>query len=470
MAISLQFVTGPLKGKNLTFEKEKEIVIGRQDGCEITIKDPGISGEHCGIYLEDDIYVLEDFESTNGTFVNTTKVKPDVELKTGDTIFLGASRIVVTISFGSSKKPVKEQPKQQLVKSVPKVPVEESTNIHQSLDDMDDMDDDTNVRKVKKKSSFFSKITNPDFYLDTKDKYIELPIAKKLAFTILPLILVIMLFVFLSKSGDSDDGSGFFGPSDDSEKIYPLEKSLKKLYGNYKSPKGTKDFSHPTKARFSFNYEEGTKIELYYTVVSIEYLDEVIIKVNDVEVGKAPLTTNESNQATQKLAIPLEVLKEKENLIEFVNTRNLGSDKKNEKWGLMMTKLDIRILPKPDLQQAKENYQLAEKFFNQKKIYRGNLFKAITYYEKSIYFMELMQNKPDFFNDSQEKMKMIQQELWVIYKDAIYMAKREIDFGNFNKAEEHVFRILEEIPDDTDSRYIHATKFLNFLADKVKRK
>ncbi|MBN2693115.1 FHA domain-containing protein [bacterium] len=465
MAISLQFVTGPLKGKKLAFEREKEIIIGRQDDCEITIKDPGISGEHCGIYLEDNTYVLEDFDSTNGTFVNTTKVKPDIELKTGDTIFLGASRIVVTISFGASKP----QPKQQ-VKSAPVVPMEESTNIHQSLDDLDDMEDDTNVRKVKRKTSFVSKLTDPDFYLDAKDKYMELPIGKKLTFTIIPLVLIIMLFVVFSKSNNNDDGGGLFGPSDDSEKVYPLEKSMKKLYGNFKSSKGAKDFSHPIKARFSFNYEEGTKIELYYTVVSIEYLDEVIIKVNDVEIGKVPLTTNETNKASQKLSIPIETLKANDNLLEFINTRNLGSDKKNERWGIMLTKLDVRILPKPDLQQAKENYQLAEKFFNQKKIYRGNLFKAITYYEKSIYFMELMQNKPDFFNDAHEKMKMIQQELWAIYKDAIYMAKREIDFGNYAKAEEHVFRILEEIPDDADSRYIHASKFLNFLSGKVKRK
>lgn len=60
----------------------KEIVInkasmtvGRKADNDISIDNPAISGHHCRISLQGGTYVVEDLDSTNGTFVNEKKVK-----------------------------------------------------------------------------------------------------------------------------------------------------------------------------------------------------------------------------------------------------------------------------------------------------------------------------------------------------------------------------------------------------------
>ncbi len=472
MAITLKFLAGPLKEKVLTFNKEAEIVFGRKEGCDVVLNDPKMSGEHCGIFYENGKYVLEDFDSTNGTYVNTTKVKGEIDLNNGDTVLIGASRITVKIesSVSAQKQPQQSAAKQpQLTKTPIKAPVEEeATNIKKTNTEIE-LDDDTNVKKVKRPKGI-KQLLNPDFYIDAKENFISFSTPKKAAI-ILVVVLFIGIIVFaLSGSKSNVEGDGIFGPSDNSEEVYPLDKSAGKLRGYYKSRTGgSGDLTHPNKVKLSFPYEEGTKIIVIYSIADIEYFDEVIVKLNDLEIAKAPITT-EGTPVSQKLQLPIEGLKAKDNILEFVNTRNLGADGKKEKWALIIDKVEVKILPKPDYNLAKDNYVLAEKFFNQKKIYRGNLFKAFGYYEKAKYFMELMPNKPDFFNDCNEKMKIIDQELWDMYKDAMYMAKRNIDFKDYAKAEEYVYKIIEEIPNEADSRYLNASNLLTKLSRYTKRK
>lgn len=470
MAIILKFLAGPLKEKVLTFNKEPEIVFGRKEGCDVVLNDPKMSGEHCGIFYEDGKYILEDFDSTNGTYVNTTKVKGEIDLNNGDTILIGASRITVKIesAVSTTKPSTVKQP--QLNKTTPvKTPIEEEeTNIKKTNTEIE-LDDDTNVKKVKRPKGI-KQLLNPDFYIDAKENFVSASPAKKAA-----IIFVIVLFfgiVIFAFSGDKSntEGEGIFGPSDNSEEIYALDKSAGKLRGYYKSKAGgSGDLTHPNKVRLSFPYEEGTKVIVIYSIAEIEYFDEVIVKLNDLEISKAPITS-EGTPVSQKLQLPIEGLKAKDNILEFINTRNLGSDGKKERWALIIDKVEVKILPKPDYNLAKDNYILAEKFFNQKKIYRGNLFKAFGYYEKAKYFMELMPNKPDFFNDCNEKMKVIDQELWDMYKDAMYMAKRNIDFKDYAKAEEYVYKIIEEIPNEADSRYLNASNLLTKLSRYTKRR
>ncbi len=63
------------------------VTIGRNDACDIVIKDPHISGTHCIIKRENGVYFVEDCHSTNGTYVNNllaTKIK----IETGDTVYI----------------------------------------------------------------------------------------------------------------------------------------------------------------------------------------------------------------------------------------------------------------------------------------------------------------------------------------------------------------------------------------------
>lgn len=55
-------------------EKE-EVLIGRDDGCDIQISSRAISREHCVIERTDTGLVLRDLDSSSGTFVDGEKIK-----------------------------------------------------------------------------------------------------------------------------------------------------------------------------------------------------------------------------------------------------------------------------------------------------------------------------------------------------------------------------------------------------------
>ena len=68
------------------------ITIGRRTNCDIAIDHPAISGTHAVIYLENNAYVVEDLESTNGTMVNAVAVKKHV-LQHLDVIEIGRHKL-----------------------------------------------------------------------------------------------------------------------------------------------------------------------------------------------------------------------------------------------------------------------------------------------------------------------------------------------------------------------------------------
>jgi pSer/pThr/pTyr-binding forkhead associated (FHA) protein len=55
-------------------EKE-EVLIGREDGCDIQISSRTISREHCAIERTDDGLVLKDLDSSSGTFVDGDRIE-----------------------------------------------------------------------------------------------------------------------------------------------------------------------------------------------------------------------------------------------------------------------------------------------------------------------------------------------------------------------------------------------------------
>ncbi|MPW25144.1 FHA domain-containing protein [Alkalibaculum sp. M08DMB] len=64
--------------------------IGRSNRNEISIQDPYLSSEHVRIYIEEDICLIKDLGSTNGTFLNDEQIEEEsVVLNDGDRIHIG---------------------------------------------------------------------------------------------------------------------------------------------------------------------------------------------------------------------------------------------------------------------------------------------------------------------------------------------------------------------------------------------
>src|SRR5258708_4135145 len=89
-------LTLTLSGRTLErFELDKDSVkIGRNEDCDVTIDNLGVSRYHAEIVQKDGFYVLRDLKSNNGTFVNGRRVD-NYNLNDGDEISIGK----FTISF-----------------------------------------------------------------------------------------------------------------------------------------------------------------------------------------------------------------------------------------------------------------------------------------------------------------------------------------------------------------------------------
>jgi len=78
-------------------------MIGRKSDCEISIKDPAVSGNHARICEVGDQFVIEDLGSTNGIIIGGKKVKQHV-LQNEDLLNIGEHQIKILISESAPPK------------------------------------------------------------------------------------------------------------------------------------------------------------------------------------------------------------------------------------------------------------------------------------------------------------------------------------------------------------------------------
>ncbi len=83
----LIIVAGPDVGLEWSF-KAKEVIIGRDEDCQLVMSDIAVSRRHARISFEDDHFVLTDLSSGNGTFLNGVRVQQET-LSPGDEIIVG---------------------------------------------------------------------------------------------------------------------------------------------------------------------------------------------------------------------------------------------------------------------------------------------------------------------------------------------------------------------------------------------
>ncbi|MGH8598853.1 MAG: FHA domain-containing protein, partial [Gammaproteobacteria bacterium] len=62
------------------------VLIGRHQGCALTIDSPLISREHASLTANGGEWLIEDLRSVNGTFVNGRRIRAPIALNTGDRV------------------------------------------------------------------------------------------------------------------------------------------------------------------------------------------------------------------------------------------------------------------------------------------------------------------------------------------------------------------------------------------------
>jgi hypothetical protein len=94
-----------------------EVVLGREPGsADLVLTDPGVSRRHAAVRAEPGRITVADLGSSNGTYVNGTRIRGETDLADGDEIQLGGtivsvhSRDAATAILGAGAPPTAAHP------------------------------------------------------------------------------------------------------------------------------------------------------------------------------------------------------------------------------------------------------------------------------------------------------------------------------------------------------------------------
>jgi hypothetical protein len=83
------------RGAHRTHAGLAPLEIGRDAEASLVLSDPEVSRRHARLEPVDGIIFLCDLESSNGTFLNGSRVTSPIEVRVGDEIDVGATRLTV---------------------------------------------------------------------------------------------------------------------------------------------------------------------------------------------------------------------------------------------------------------------------------------------------------------------------------------------------------------------------------------
>lgn len=91
-------LTHPTKGtRTFSFDKES-VMLGRAPGNDVLVEVEGVSRYHARISIEEGQLIVQDLSSTNGTFVNSSRISAAVPLAESDKVSLGNAVITAKIT------------------------------------------------------------------------------------------------------------------------------------------------------------------------------------------------------------------------------------------------------------------------------------------------------------------------------------------------------------------------------------
>jgi hypothetical protein len=107
----LLVLEGPKPGQRILLD-EGELIIGRQEECDLVIPERQVSRQHARIRLDGDRYVVEDLGSKNGTFVNGQELTQPCVLQNGDEIQIAlCCRLAFVAADATAPVVLEDQPR-----------------------------------------------------------------------------------------------------------------------------------------------------------------------------------------------------------------------------------------------------------------------------------------------------------------------------------------------------------------------
>ncbi len=97
LAPRLVVARAPGHDPGMIYDLDGDLVLGRGEHAEIRLEDPFASSRHARMYEQGNIVVIEDLDSTNGTYLNEELLQTPRPLHPGDRVRIGDSEFVFEV-------------------------------------------------------------------------------------------------------------------------------------------------------------------------------------------------------------------------------------------------------------------------------------------------------------------------------------------------------------------------------------
>ena len=111
--------SGPETGRRV--ELDLEVAIGRQD-TDLVVEDPEVSRRHAVLRRSGGSVVVEDLDSTNGTFVNGERIRSPITVGPGDQVRVGGTTLEIEPDLRADDTIVSTPPRPDQIGSAEAVP------------------------------------------------------------------------------------------------------------------------------------------------------------------------------------------------------------------------------------------------------------------------------------------------------------------------------------------------------------
>lgn len=83
------------RGEARSFEGRPPFELGRDSSADLVLRDPEVSRRHARFESRNGVVYVDDLGSRNGTFLNGRRIRESIEVREGDAVDAGTTRLVV---------------------------------------------------------------------------------------------------------------------------------------------------------------------------------------------------------------------------------------------------------------------------------------------------------------------------------------------------------------------------------------
>lgn len=389
----LTITDGRNAGREYFFETEASL--GRTDENNVIIMDPGVSRRHARIAGGEGIFTIEDQGSSNGTRLNGERLTAPEVLRDGDYLQIGETTMLFSVLDVAHEEVTGRTSFAELEEALADRKYTAEKKVWQAR-----------LRAILRSKGF---------------------VAAVLVALVLGGGWGVWSILRSGKAGIVIDRSGEVIAYSDADEFF------NKVYGF-----GPYDKVHREKVQVEFEYLGG-RATLQYGAWGIDKVGELQVQLNGQKVSDTPLTMGRWVYGL-KVVLPRELLtKGKPNRVVFKNTLNPPG---KDKWEICYVQVLQEAIPPANREEARLQFDLAKKAFEDREIAPFNLYTALGKFKKVRDLLEELPQKPEIYAEAMEYIEKTDQLLTQKFQDALFDARRAERFKGSDESKKVLRRAL----------------------------